>query len=160
MRRLEGTSWYKCRTAAKNGKKMSANVTLSADFKYLFKGRYLSYKGLGNLMLKLYFFEVRINNNKDFKMFKLVLNWLKMLYTPQGEPLIQQTPAMRKYLSFYKKLMHTEKPLYFAVGLLPCSRLWGWLADNLNIPPTNAYYTWKEGNMGWPFWETLQSSAE
>ncbi len=71
-----------------------------------------------------------------------------MLYTPQGEPHIQQTPAMRKYLSFYKKLMHNEKPLYFAVGLLPCSRLWGWLADNLNIPPTNAYYTWKEENMG------------
>ncbi len=44
--------------------------------------------------------------------------------------------------------MHNEKPLYFAVGLLPCSRLWGWLADHLNIPPTNAYYTWKEENMG------------
>ncbi len=129
-------------------KKMSANVTLSADFKDFFKGRYLSYKGLGDLMLKLYWFEVRINNNKDFKRFKLVLNWLKMLYTPQGEPHIQQTPAMRKYLSFYKKLMHNEKPLYFAVGLLPCSRLWGWLADHLNIPPTNAYYTWKEENMG------------
>ncbi len=52
-------------------KKMSANVTLSADFKDFFKGRYLSYKGLGDLMLKLYWFEVRINNNKDFKTFQV-----------------------------------------------------------------------------------------
>ncbi len=61
-------------------KKMSANVTLPDDFKDFFKGRYSSYKGLGDLMLKLYFFEVRINNNEDFNIFKLVLNSLKMLY--------------------------------------------------------------------------------
>ncbi len=43
--------------------------------------------------------------------------------------------------------MDNEEPLYFAVGLLPCARLWVWLANNLSIPPTNAYYTWKVGNM-------------
>ncbi|CAM4562300.1 unnamed protein product [Leuciscus chuanchicus] len=65
-----------------------------------------------------------------------------------GEPPIQQTPAMMKYLSFYKNLLDKKDPLYFAVGLLPCARLWVWLANNLSTPPTNAYYTWKVENMG------------
>uniref|UniRef100_A0A673KC03 Uncharacterized protein n=1 Tax=Sinocyclocheilus rhinocerous TaxID=307959 RepID=A0A673KC03_9TELE len=103
-------------------KKMSANVTQPNDLKDFLSGRYSSYKGLGNLMLNQYFFE--------------------------GEPPIQQTPAMRKYLAFYRNLMDNEEPLYFAVGLLPCARLWVWLAKNLNTPPTNAYYTWKVENMG------------
>ncbi|XP_059360463.1 uncharacterized protein LOC132098338 [Carassius carassius] len=103
-------------------KKMSANVTQFNDLEDFFNGRYSSYKRFGNLMLKQYFFE--------------------------GEPPIEQTPAMKKYLAFYRNLMDNEEPLYFAVGLLPCARLWVWLAKNLNTPSTNAYYTWKVDNMG------------
>ncbi|KTF88493.1 hypothetical protein cypCar_00039673 [Cyprinus carpio] len=103
-------------------KRMSVKVALPDDIKNFMKGRYSSYKSFTDLMLKQYFFKV--------------------------EPPIQQTPAMKKYLSFYRNLMDNEDPLYFAVGLLPCSRLWVWLAENLNIPPTNAYYTWKMGNIG------------
>ncbi|XP_016390901.1 uncharacterized protein LOC107725978 [Sinocyclocheilus rhinocerous] len=103
-------------------KRMSAKVALPNDIKNFMKGRYSSYKSFADFLLKQYFFK--------------------------GEPPIQQTPAMKKYLSFYRNLMDNDEPLYFAVGLLPCSRLWVWLADNLNIPSTNAYYTWKVGNMG------------
>ncbi|RXN25708.1 phytanoyl- peroxisomal [Labeo rohita] len=69
-------------------------------------------------------------------------------YCFKGAPPIQQTLAMRKYLSFYRNLMDSEEPIYFAVGLLPCYRLWVWLGNTLNTPPTNAYYTWKVENMG------------
>ncbi|XP_067247011.1 uncharacterized protein teni.1 [Chanodichthys erythropterus] len=101
-------------------KKMSVKVANPSDLRDFMKGRYSSYKNFADLLLKQYFFK--------------------------GEPLIQQTPAMSKYLSFYRRL-EKEDPLYFAVGLLPCARLWVWLANNLSIPPTNAYYTWKKDNM-------------
>ncbi|XP_016121575.1 uncharacterized protein [Sinocyclocheilus grahami] len=103
-------------------KRMSAKIAQPNDIRDFMKGRYLSYKSFADFMLKQYFFK--------------------------GEPLIQQTPAMRKYLAVYRNLMDNEEPLYFAVGLLPCARLWVWLAENLNTPPTNAYYTWKVENMG------------
>ncbi|ROI29857.1 hypothetical protein DPX16_3679 [Anabarilius grahami] len=99
---------------------MSVKVTQPDDLRDFMKGRYSSYKNFADLMLKQYFFK--------------------------SAPLIQQTPAMRKYLSFYRSL-EKEDPVYFAVGLLPCARLWVWLANNLSTPPTNAYYTWKKDNM-------------
>ncbi|KAA0720683.1 hypothetical protein E1301_Tti011564 [Triplophysa tibetana] len=101
-------------------KKMRAKVSQPSDLKDFMQDRYTSYKSFADFILNQYFFK--------------------------GEPSIQQTPAMVKYLSFYRKLMSGD-PLYFAVGLLPCSRLWVWLANNLNIPPTNAYYTWRKENM-------------
>ncbi|XP_048013349.1 uncharacterized protein LOC125246450 [Megalobrama amblycephala] len=101
-------------------KKMSVKVTKPSDLRDFMKDTYSGYKNFADLMLKQYFFK--------------------------GEPLIEQTPAMSKYLSFYRRL-EREDPLYFAVGLLPCSRLWVWLANNLSTPPTNAYYTWKKDNM-------------
>ncbi|XP_057180394.1 uncharacterized protein si:ch1073-67j19.1 [Triplophysa rosa] len=101
-------------------KKMSAKVSQPSDLKDFMNGRYSSYKRFADFMLNQYFYK--------------------------GEPSIQQTPAMGKYLSFYRKLMEGES-VYFAVGLLPCSRLWVWLANNLNIPPTNAYYTWRMENV-------------
>lgn len=103
-------------------KRMSVKVTRPTELREFMKGRYSSYKSFVDLMLKQYFFK--------------------------GQPPIQQTPAMRKYLSFYRNLLEKEDPLYFAVGLLPCARLWVWLGNNLNTPPANAYYTWKVGNMG------------
>ncbi|XP_056101392.1 uncharacterized protein si:ch1073-67j19.1 [Rhinichthys klamathensis goyatoka] len=103
-------------------KRLSGKETQPAELRDFMKGRYSSYKSFADFMLKQYFFK--------------------------GEPPIQQTPAMRKYLSFYRNLLEKEDPLYFAVGLLPCSRLWVWLSNNLSTPPTNAYYTWKVENMG------------
>ncbi|XP_051745945.1 uncharacterized protein LOC127510458 [Ctenopharyngodon idella] len=103
-------------------KRMSVKVTQPNDLRDFMRSTYLSYKSFADSMIKQYFFK--------------------------GEPLIEPTPAMRKYLSFYRNLLEKEDPLYFAVGLLPCSRLWVWLGDTLSIPPTNAYYTWKVGNMG------------
>ncbi len=51
---------------------------------------------------------------------------------------------MEKYLSSYRKLI--DDPLYFAVGLLPCARLWVWLAIHLETPENNAYFNWKKEN--------------
>ncbi|XP_051977064.1 uncharacterized protein LOC127639201 [Xyrauchen texanus] len=102
-------------------KDMSITVMEPDDLRDFMKSRYSSYKRFADSMLNQYFFK--------------------------GEPAIQQTPAMKTYLSFYRELMKGD-PLYFAVGLLPCSRLWVWLANNLNIPPTNAYYTWMSENRG------------
>ncbi|ROL46221.1 hypothetical protein DPX16_6255 [Anabarilius grahami] len=78
-----------------------------------------------------------------------ILNVTEMLkeMSTKREPTIRPTPAMMKYLTFYRNLMKDD-PVYFAVGLLPCERLWGWLAENLNTPPTTAYYFWKVENMG------------
>lgn len=52
---------------------------------------------------------------------------------------------MNKYLATYAAVMKKD-PVYFAVALLPCARLWVWLANTLDIPNTSVYYTWKEDN--------------
>ncbi|NP_001314821.1 uncharacterized protein LOC100332348 precursor [Danio rerio] len=102
-------------------KRMSAEVSQPDDIRDFMKGRFASYKSFGELLLNMYFFK--------------------------AEPPIQRIPALRNYLLYYRYLM-LEEPIYFVVGLLPCARLWVWLANNLNIPPTNAYFTWKVDNMG------------
>lgn len=53
---------------------------------------------------------------------------------------------MKKYLATYSEVMEEKDPIYFAVALLPCARLWVWLANNLKISKTNVYFTWKEDN--------------
>ncbi|KAG1955423.1 hypothetical protein F2P79_008505 [Pimephales promelas] len=102
-------------------KKMSAKESLPADLKKFMNDRYSSYKNYSDLILNQFFF--------------------------MNEPTIRPTPAMAKYLSSYRNLMKDD-PVYFAVGLLPCERLWGWLSENLSTPPNSAYYTWKVDNMG------------
>ncbi|XP_056089570.1 uncharacterized protein LOC130069612 [Rhinichthys klamathensis goyatoka] len=106
-------------TVTKMLKEMSEKEIQPDDLRDFIKGRYLSYKKYTDLMLERFSF-------KD-------------------APAIQQTPAMTKYLSFYRELM--EDPLDFAVGLLPCARLWVWLGKNLKTPQNNAYYNWKVENM-------------
>lgn len=56
-------------------------------------------------------------------------------------------PAIEKYLSDYRDIMEKEDPIFFAVALLPCERLWLWLANQLNETCCNAYFTWKQANM-------------
>lgn len=53
---------------------------------------------------------------------------------------------MEQYLSDYSTFM--KDPLDFAVALLPCARLWLWLAEKINVAENSPYYTWKESNMG------------
>ncbi|KAL4009747.1 hypothetical protein ACER0C_003599 [Sarotherodon galilaeus] len=55
--------------------------------------------------------------------------------------------VMEKYLSKYKDIMDKEKPIFFAVALLPCTRLWLWVANQLTESYCNAYFTWKKNNM-------------
>ncbi|XP_034168967.2 uncharacterized protein LOC117599464 [Pangasianodon hypophthalmus] len=102
-------------------KMMSKKVRKPEDIRDFITGRYTSYKSFLDVLLQQYFF-------KD-------------------TPPIKPTPAMKKYLETYSAVMKKD-PIYFAVALLPCSRLWVWLANNLNIPETNAYYTWKVDNTG------------
>ncbi|XP_035384286.1 uncharacterized protein si:ch1073-67j19.1 [Electrophorus electricus] len=103
-------------------KELQEKVQTPEDVSAFMKGRYISYK--------------------KFAGFLLSRNFLK------GASQIKPTPTMKKYLADYREVMQTERdPLYFAVALLPCSRLWLWLANKLDIPSSNAYYTWKKENM-------------
>ncbi|XP_058273792.1 uncharacterized protein LOC131370459 [Hemibagrus wyckioides] len=102
-------------------KTMSKKVKKPKDIQDFMIGRYTSYKSFLDTLLLQYFF-------KD---------------TPPIKPI----PAMKKYLDTYRAVM-AEDPIYFAVALLPCARLWVWLANKLEIPKSNVYYTWKVDNMG------------
>ncbi|XP_062374464.1 uncharacterized protein LOC134062467 [Sardina pilchardus] len=103
-------------------RKVSRSVTEPADLSQFFQGRYKSYKNFRDYLLNTYF----LKSASD----------------------ITPTPAMRKYLSDYETIMYTKEPIYFAVSLLPCSRLWGWLANKVDITQTSAYFAWKKDNMG------------
>ncbi|MEQ2176204.1 hypothetical protein GOODEAATRI_025671, partial [Goodea atripinnis] len=72
---------------------------------------------------------------------------LKNLLLSQSLPDIKPIPAMEKYLADYKAIMEKEKPIFFAVSLLPCSRLWLWIANQLKENYCNAYFIWKKNNM-------------
>ncbi|XP_041935026.1 uncharacterized protein LOC121697539 [Alosa sapidissima] len=103
-------------------RKLSSSVKEPADLRQFFQGRYKSYKKFCDYLLNMYFLK--------------------------GVSDIKPTPAMRKYLSDYETIMNTKEPIYFAVSLLPCSRLWSWLANQVNMTQTNAYFGWKKDNMG------------
>ncbi|XP_032428090.1 uncharacterized protein LOC116725814 [Xiphophorus hellerii] len=60
---------------------------------------------------------------------------------------IRPIPAMERYLLDYRTIMDKEEPIFFAVSLLPCSRLWIWIASSLEESYCNAYFVWKKGNM-------------
>ncbi|XP_027006972.2 uncharacterized protein LOC113645525 [Tachysurus fulvidraco] len=102
-------------------KTMSKKVKKPKDISDFLIGRYKSYKSFLDMLLLNYFFK--------------------------GTPSIKATPAMVKYLASYRAAM-TKEPIHFGVALLPCARLWVWLANNADIPETNVYYTWKVDNMG------------
>ncbi|XP_030634742.1 uncharacterized protein LOC115815876 [Chanos chanos] len=101
-------------------KTMSEKVKVPEDLSSFLQGRYKSYKSFADSLLNQYFL-------KDV-------------------PAIKPTPAMAQYLSDYRNTMKKD-PIYFAVALLPCSRLWVWLAQKAAIEPNNAYYNWKKDNM-------------
>ncbi|XP_043938526.1 uncharacterized protein LOC122811049 [Protopterus annectens] len=60
-------------------------------------------------------------------------------------PTLEPSPAMKKYISSFDALLK-EDPLYFVVGLLPCSKLWPYLAQNMNIKESSPYINFKNNN--------------
>ncbi|KAM6922010.1 uncharacterized protein FYW49_007639 [Xenentodon cancila] len=102
-------------------KVMSERKNMPEDIQVFMKDRYESYKEYAD---------------ETLKQFNLC-----------GVSDIKPIPAMEKYLSDYKDIMEREEPIYFAVSLLPCVRLWVWLADELKEKEYNAYFTWKKNNM-------------
>ncbi|KAL6491527.1 hypothetical protein MHYP_G00018720 [Metynnis hypsauchen] len=102
-------------------KEMSEKVTQPAEMKDFIKGRHSSYKAFRDSCLQ-----------------NLLMKDLNS---------IQPTKAIQKYLDTYRGVMKESDPVYFVVALLPCSRLWVWLAQNLKTPEHSAYYRWKLDNM-------------
>ncbi|XP_012728438.2 uncharacterized protein LOC105933439 [Fundulus heteroclitus] len=102
-------------------KEMVQKVKSPDDLKTFMEKRYQSYKQFADLMLT----QFNLNSLPDIK----------------------PIPAMEKYLADYKAIMEKEKPIFFAVSLLPCSRLWIWLANQLKETYGNAYFVWKKNNM-------------
>lgn len=100
---------------------LSSSVMKPDDLRQFFQGRYKSYRSFRDYLLSMYFLK--------------------------GVSDIKPTPAMRKYMSDYETIMNTKKPIYFAVSLLPCSRLWLWLANKVDMNQDNAYFAWKKDNM-------------
>lgn len=132
---------------------MSTRVRKPQDISEFLTGRYKSYNNFLFSLLNQYYLKVRAEIISFI--FILYIWYLKLFiylflcFIPcpwlQAVPSIKPTPAMDKYLANYAEVMKKD-PIYFAVALLPCSRLWVWLANTLNIPKTNVYYTWKEDN--------------
>ncbi|XP_063076243.1 uncharacterized protein LOC134466271 [Engraulis encrasicolus] len=102
-------------------KEMCDKVKLPEDLKNFFGERYESYHSYAEATLEKF-------NLREVK----------------G---IKATAAMEKYLSDYQAIMDGYEPIFFAVSLLPCVRLWLWLANQLKEGYGNAYFTWKKENM-------------
>ncbi|KAL2102982.1 hypothetical protein ACEWY4_002150 [Coilia grayii] len=100
---------------------LSTSVQNPADLSEFFRDRYKSYSSFRDYFLNMYFLK--------------------------GVSDIKPTPAIKKYVSDYETVMNTKEPIYFAVSLLPCSRLWVWLANKVEMEQSNAYYAWKKDNM-------------
>ncbi|XP_066551786.1 uncharacterized protein LOC136718065 [Amia ocellicauda] len=60
---------------------------------------------------------------------------------------IKPSPATASYLKSYGKFAMLDH-IYFAVALLPCARLWPYLAEHLDIPKDSPYYRFKADNEG------------
>ncbi|KAF5889133.1 uncharacterized protein DAT39_021166, partial [Clarias magur] len=99
---------------------MTKKVREPEDISNFMIGRYNSYQSFLDSLIKNYFLEDAAS--------------------------IMPTPAMKAYLTTYRTVMMNEDPIYFAVALLPCARLWVWLANNMEIPENNVYHQWQEDN--------------
>uniref|UniRef100_A0A8C7Y144 Thiaminase I, tandem duplicate 1 n=1 Tax=Oryzias sinensis TaxID=183150 RepID=A0A8C7Y144_9TELE len=88
------------------------------------------------------FFKNRYNSYDKF------LHTLLHEYNLKDVSGIKPIPAIQKYIDDYREIMEKEEPIYFAVGLYPCARLWPFLANELKMDETNLYYKWKKDNMG------------
>ncbi|XP_036453224.1 uncharacterized protein LOC118826371 [Colossoma macropomum] len=103
-------------------KVMSEKVTEPEDLKNFIEGRYSSYKKFRDSCLQ----NLSIMDPNSIK----------------------PTSAIQKYLDTYREVMTESDPIYFVVALLPCPRVWSWMAQNLQIPEDSAHYIRKSDNEG------------
>ncbi|XP_011472088.2 uncharacterized protein LOC105353881 [Oryzias latipes] len=87
------------------------------------------------------FFKNRYNSYDKF------LHTLLHDYNLKDVSGIKPIPAIKKYIDDYREIMEKEEPIYFAVGMYPCARLWPFIATELKMDKTNPFYKWKESNM-------------
>ncbi|KAI4873822.1 hypothetical protein NFI96_014422, partial [Prochilodus magdalenae] len=101
-------------------KEMTERVREPEDLRHFMTGRYMSYKNFTMSCLQQ--------------------------FSITEPSFITPTEPIQNYLSTYRAVMEKD-PIFFSVALLPCSRLWPWLAQHLQTPESCAYYTWKKDNM-------------
>lgn len=85
------------------------------------------------------FFQNRSNSYRKYT--KYILNFYHITDINSIEP----QEAIKDYVKSFSELL-TEHPIYFAVALLPCARLWPYVAQNLNIKEGNPYYPFMRDN--------------
>lgn len=101
----------------------------------------------------------RRKSHKDIKKF-----FIKMheLYADFTKGLLQEfrfknfteltpSPAIKSYVDSYKALMD-EKNIYFVISLLPCFKLWPYIANSLDISESSPYINFKKNNMNDDSW--------
>ncbi|XP_018610467.1 uncharacterized protein LOC108935949 [Scleropages formosus] len=103
-------------------REMSEKKPMPEDIKQFFKGRFNSYEKYLAYLLN------------DFSL--------------TNESVIVPRPAMASYINNYHRVMKKYEPIYFVVALLPCSKLWPYLAENVNMTENNPYYSFKRDNQG------------
>ena len=83
-----------------------------------------------------------------------VLSWQKYAAETYGDwhisdpAAVSLSAAAQTYADFESKVAHTYDPLYAVVVMIPCDRLWHWLATQLKgkAATPNAYQFWIDGN--------------
>ncbi|MEM7116428.1 MAG: TenA family transcriptional regulator [Chloroflexota bacterium] len=83
-----------------------------------------------------------------------VLSWQKYAAETYGDwhisdpSAVTLSTAAQTYADFESKVAHTYDPLYAVVVMIPCDRLWYWLATQLKgeAATPNTYQFWIDGN--------------
>uniref|UniRef100_A0A3B3SMW0 Thiaminase-2/PQQC domain-containing protein n=1 Tax=Paramormyrops kingsleyae TaxID=1676925 RepID=A0A3B3SMW0_9TELE len=93
--------------------------------------------------------DLRLFFEHHFMSYQEYTNSLFNNYTLDNQTVIHPRLAIVSYVNTYHDVMEEYEPIYFAVALLPCARLWAYLGQNLNITQNNAYYSFKNDNKGY-----------
>ncbi|XP_015217116.1 aminopyrimidine aminohydrolase-like [Lepisosteus oculatus] len=100
--------------------KLSKEDELREDLKSFIMGRYNSYSSFEKYSLQMY----QLKNTSA----------------------IIPSPTIANYIQSYKAISEDDH-VYFAIALLPCSKLWPYVAQNLKISKKSPYYPFKKNNV-------------
>ncbi|XP_022102439.1 uncharacterized protein LOC110985611 [Acanthaster planci] len=62
---------------------------------------------------------------------------------------VSLTKAATEYINFGREVSEEMSPVYLLIAMLPCEKLWGWLANEIRsrIDATNIYSFWIEEHL-------------